>query len=49
MEKEDLVKIGAAVHDDLKGLGKLTDSFIRNLFFDLNDELKKKWDSTTWV
>ncbi|SEG07626.1 3'-5' exonuclease [Algoriphagus boritolerans] len=41
MEKEDLVKIGAAVHDDLKGLGKLTDSFYPQSFFDLNDELKK--------
>ncbi|GAA0879521.1 3'-5' exonuclease [Algoriphagus jejuensis] len=41
MEKENLVKIGAAVHDDLKGLGKLTDSFYPQSFFDLNDELKK--------
>ncbi len=41
LEKEDLVKIGAAVHDDLKGLGKLTDSFYPQSFFDLNDELKK--------
>lgn len=41
MEKENLVKIGAAVHDDLKGLRKLTDSFYPQSFFDLNDELKK--------
>lgn len=41
MEKENLIKIGAAVNDDLKGLGKLTDSFYPQSFFDLNDELKK--------
>lgn len=41
MEKENLVKIGAAVHDDLKALRKLTDSFHPQSFFDLNDELKK--------
>lgn len=41
MEKENLVKIGAAVHDDLKALKKLTDSFFPQSFFDLNDELKK--------
>jgi ribonuclease D len=41
LEKENLVKIGAAVHDDLKGLRKLTDSFFPLSFFDLNDELKK--------
>lgn len=41
LEKENLVKIGAAVHDDLKALKKLTDSFFPLSFFDLNDELKK--------
>lgn len=41
LEKENLVKIGAAVHDDLKGLRKLTGSFYPHSFFDLNDELKK--------
>jgi ribonuclease D len=41
LEKENLVKIGAAVHDDLKALRKLTDSFHPQSFFDLNDELKK--------
>lgn len=41
LEKENLVKIGAAVHDDLKALRKLTDSFYPQSFFDLNDELKK--------
>lgn len=41
LEKESIVKVGAAVHDDLKGLAKLTDSFYPQSFFDLNDELKK--------
>ncbi|SIN66657.1 3'-5' exonuclease [Algoriphagus halophilus] len=41
LEKEAIVKVGAAVHDDLKGLAKLTDSFYPQSFFDLNDELKK--------
>jgi ribonuclease D len=41
LEKEHIIKIGAAVHDDIKGLAKLTDSFHPNSFFDLNDELKK--------
>lgn len=41
LEKDHIVKIGAAVHDDLKGLSRLTDSFYPNSFFDLNDELKK--------
>jgi ribonuclease D len=41
LEKENLVKVGAAVHDDLKALRKLTDSFYPQSFFDLNDELKK--------
>lgn len=41
LEKENVVKIGAAVHDDLKALKKLTDSFFPQSFFDLNDELKK--------
>jgi ribonuclease D len=41
LEREHIVKVGAAVNDDLKGLAKLTDSFYPNSFFDLNDELKK--------
>jgi ribonuclease D len=41
LEKENLVKIGAAVHDDIKALRKLTDTFYPRSFFDLNDELKK--------
>lgn len=41
LEMENQVKIGAAVHDDLKGLKKLTDTFYPVNFFDLNDELKK--------
>jgi ribonuclease D len=41
LEKENLLKIGAAVHDDLKALRKLTNSFHPLSFFDLNDELKR--------
>ncbi len=41
LEKENIVKVGAAVHDDLKGLSKLTNSFYPTSFFDLNDELRK--------
>jgi len=41
LEKDQIIKVGAAVHDDIKGLAKLTDSFFPNSFFDLNDELKK--------
>ena len=41
LERENQVKIGAAVHDDLKALKKLTQSFYPLTFFDLNDELKK--------
>ncbi|WPR73512.1 3'-5' exonuclease [Algoriphagus sp. NG3] len=41
LEKETIVKVGAAVHDDIKALAKLTDSFYPNSFFDLNDELKR--------
>jgi ribonuclease D len=41
LEREHIVKVGAAVNDDLKGLAKLTDSFYPNSFFDLNEELKK--------
>lgn len=41
LEREHIVKVGAAVHDDIKGLAKLTDSFYASSFFDLNDELKK--------
>ena len=40
LEKENVVKVGAAVHDDLKALKKLTDSFFPQSFFDLNDENK---------
>ncbi|WP_373397326.1 hypothetical protein V8V91_22605 [Algoriphagus halophilus] len=32
LEKESIVKVGAAVHDDLKGLAKLTDSFYPQSF-----------------
>ncbi|GMQ30523.1 3'-5' exonuclease [Algoriphagus confluentis] len=41
LEKDNLIKVGAAVHDDIKALRKLTTSFHPNSFFDLNDELKK--------
>ncbi|MEY2706110.1 MAG: hypothetical protein RL407_2172 [Bacteroidota bacterium] len=41
LEKENVIKIGAAVQDDLKALGKLTNSFSPQSFFDLNEELKK--------
>lgn len=41
LEKEQIIKVGAAVHDDIKGLRELTDSFHPLSFFDLNDELKK--------
>ncbi|WP_297335125.1 3'-5' exonuclease [Algoriphagus sp.] len=41
LEREHIIKVGAAVHDDIKGLAKLTDSFYASSFFDLNDELKK--------
>lgn len=41
LEKENVIKVGAAVQDDLKALGKLTNSFSPQSFFDLNEELKK--------
>lgn len=41
LEKDNLIKVGAAVHDDIKALRKLTTSFHPASFFDLNDELKK--------
>ena len=41
LEKENVLKVGAAVLDDLKALKKLSDSFYPQSFFDLNDELKK--------
>ncbi|WP_158859175.1 3'-5' exonuclease [Lunatibacter salilacus] len=41
LENPDIVKIGAAVRDDLKGLKKLSPTFKPSSFFDLNEELKK--------
>ena len=41
LEKENVLKVGAAVLDDLKALKKLSDSFYPQSLFDLNDELKK--------
>jgi ribonuclease D len=41
LENPDIIKIGAAVRDDLKGLKKLSPTFKPANFFDLNEELKK--------
>lgn len=41
LESKRIVKIGAAVLDDLRGLKKISVGFQPNSFFDLNDELKK--------
>jgi ribonuclease D len=41
LENPDIVKVGAAVRDDLKGLKKLSPTFKPSSFFDLNEELKK--------
>ncbi|WP_194774359.1 3'-5' exonuclease [Pararhodonellum marinum] len=41
LEDRSIVKIGAAVRDDLKALKKLKPQFHPNAFFDLNEELKK--------
>ncbi len=41
LERESIIKVGAAVHDDILGLKRLTDSFYPESFFDLNDQLKK--------
>ncbi|SNS62281.1 3'-5' exonuclease [Belliella buryatensis] len=41
MEDQDVVKIGAAVLDDLRALKKHAANFKPAGFFDLNDELKK--------
>ena len=41
LEIKHIVKVGAAVHDDLKALKKLRESFLPENFFDLNEELKK--------
>ncbi|MBS9522943.1 3'-5' exonuclease domain-containing protein 2 [Litoribacter ruber] len=41
LEEPSIVKIGAAVRDDLKALKKLNKSFQPESFFDLNEELKK--------
>jgi ribonuclease D len=37
LEKENVLKVGAAVHDDLKALKKLSDSFYPQSFFYLYD------------
>jgi len=41
LEDPNVVKIGAAVRDDLKALKKLAPSFKPASFFDLNEELKR--------
>lgn len=41
LEDPKVVKIGAAVRDDLKALKKLSPSFRPASFFDLNEELKR--------
>lgn len=41
LEDPNIVKIGAAVRDDLKALKKLSPSFTPASFFDLNEELKR--------
>lgn len=41
LENPKIVKIGAAVLDDLRGLKKISVGFHPNSFFDLNEELKK--------
>src|SRR5690554_4495677 len=41
LEDPKIVKIGAAVRDDLKGLRKLSPTFTPASFFDLNEELKR--------
>jgi ribonuclease D len=40
LENPHILKVGAAVRDDLKGLRKLDASFNPEAFFDLNEELK---------
>jgi ribonuclease D len=41
LEDPTIVKVGAAVRDDLKALKKLSPSFTPASFFDLNEELKR--------
>ncbi|MEX0884308.1 MAG: 3'-5' exonuclease domain-containing protein 2, partial [Cyclobacteriaceae bacterium] len=41
LEDPHIVKIGAAVRDDIKALKKMDSGFQPDSFFDLNEELKK--------
>ena len=41
LEDPSIVKVGAAVRDDLRALRKLNENFTPLSFFDLNEELKK--------
>ncbi len=41
LEDKNIVKIGAAVLDDLRALRKVCIGFMPNAFFDLNEELRK--------
>ncbi|MDO6436422.1 3'-5' exonuclease [Cyclobacterium sp. 1_MG-2023] len=41
LEDPNIVKVGAAVRDDLKALKKISPNFKPDAFFDLNEELKR--------
>lgn len=41
LETKQIIKIGAAVRDDLKALSKLREKFAPQSFYDLNEELKR--------
>lgn len=41
LEESSIIKIGAAVTDDLRALRKVSVGFMPESFFDLNDELRK--------
>ncbi|WP_162343079.1 3'-5' exonuclease [Cyclobacterium salsum] len=41
LENTNIVKVGAAVRDDIKALKKLDTNFTPDSFFDLNEELRK--------
>lgn len=41
LENPNIVKVGAAVRDDLKALKKIAPNFEPDSFFDLNEELKR--------
>lgn len=41
LESSRIVKVGAAVRDDIKALKKISPGFAPDAFFDLNEELKR--------